>query len=82
MAQTQVARAVLTVPDISCAHCVQMVSGTLSPLDGITSVAVDLPSKTVQVDYDPARITVDRMSDALADEDYPVASVRTALSTA
>lgn len=74
MTETTRARALLTAPDISCEHCARTISGALTQLDGIEEVVVDIPRKTVQVVYDPARIDVDRMSSVLADEDYPVAS--------
>jgi copper chaperone len=75
MTDTHLAHVVLTAPDISCPHCVQTVTETLGPLAGITDVAVDLGSKTVQVAYDPTRITLEAMGDVLASEDYPVAVV-------
>jgi len=31
--------------------------------------------KTVQVDYDPRRVTLERLTAVLAEEDYPVAAV-------
>ncbi len=65
----------LIVPDMSCAHCERTIQETLSPLAGVEQVAIDLPSKSVIVNYDPAQIDIDRMSAALADEFYPVASV-------
>ncbi len=74
MPETTQARTRLTVPDISCGHCARTITETLTQLDGIEEVVVDIPRKTVQVIYDPARIDIDRMSSALADEDYPVAA--------
>ncbi|HET9659105.1 MAG TPA: cation transporter [Thermomicrobiales bacterium] len=62
----------LTVPAMSCAHCEMTIRETLSPLAGVEQVNVDLASKTVDVTYDPATIDVDRMSEALAAEEYPV----------
>ena len=82
MSPSHVERAVLTVPEMSCAHCVQTVMGTLRALAGVTEVAVDLANKTVQVAYDPTRVTIEAMRDVLADEDYPVASVTTTPSAA
>ena len=64
----------LIVPDMSCAHCERTIQETLSPLAGIEQVTVDLPSKSVIVNYDAAQIDIDQMSKALADESYPVTS--------
>ncbi len=66
---------VLSVPDISCDHCARAMTNALSPLEGIESVAIDVPTKRVTVEYDPAQIDVARMSAVLADEDYPVAEL-------
>jgi copper chaperone CopZ len=75
MTDMALAETTLSVPDISCAHCEQTVTDALTSLDGIEQVAVDLPSKTVRVAYDPARVDVERMAAVLADEDYPVAAM-------
>lgn len=40
---------VLSVPDISCEHCVAAITGAVSPLDGVESVTIDLDAKTVTV---------------------------------
>jgi len=69
------AQAILNVPDISCEHCERTVKEALNPIDGIQAVAVDIPAKRVTVAYDAAKVSVDRMKEALQEEDYPVASV-------
>ena len=76
MTEVPLAHVTLNVPDISCAHCVQTVTSALTPLAGVAEVSVDLPEKTVSIAYDPQRVTLERIQDVLADEDYPVASVR------
>jgi copper chaperone len=70
------ATTVLTVPDISCAHCVRTVTEALTPVDGVHEVTVDLPSKQVRVEFDASRVGVEQMQEILAEEDYPVASVQ------
>lgn len=37
------------VPGVSCEHCVSAITGEVSPLEGVTSVDVDLEAKTVTV---------------------------------
>jgi copper chaperone len=69
-----VTRVVLEVPDISCEHCERTVRSTLEPLSGIQTVQVDVPARSVTVDYDEGTVSLGEMSAALADEDYPVAS--------
>lgn len=67
--------AILKVPDISCAHCERAITQALSPVGGVRSVGVDIPAKTVRVEYDEATVGVDRIGQILAEEDYPVESV-------
>jgi len=73
-----VATTVLTVPDISCEHCERAITGALQPVEGVQSVNVDISGRQVRVDYDPTTVSVDRMKEILAEEDYPVASVTAA----
>ena len=72
------AKTILTVPDISCEHCEHTIVGALTPVAGVRSVHVDIPSHQVTVDYDQTAIDVDRLKEVLAEEEYPVASVSAA----
>jgi copper chaperone len=69
------ATTILNVPDISCEHCERTITGALSPVEGIRAVDVDIPARQVRVDYDKARVDVERMKAILQEEDYPVESV-------
>jgi copper chaperone len=62
----------LIAPDISCGHCVATVQKALGPLEGVTRVEASAETKHVVVDFDPTRITVDRLEAALDDAGYPV----------
>jgi copper chaperone len=66
---------VLSVPDISCEHCERAIKGALEPINGVQSVSVDIPGKTVRVAYDEGAVTIDRIKAAVEDEEYPVAAV-------
>jgi copper chaperone len=59
-------------PDISCGHCVATVQMALSPLEGVNRVEASAETKHVVVDFDPTRITIDRLEAALDDAGYPV----------
>src|SRR5262245_33493266 len=61
-----VTRAILEVPNISCEHCERTVRETLEPLAGVSAVEVDVPAKSVTVDYDDRAVSIGRMSEALA----------------
>ena len=69
------ATSVLNVPDISCGHCQATITNAISPLPGIDRVNVDIPTRTVTVQYDPAIVGIDQIKEVLAEEDYPVESV-------
>lgn len=68
---------ILTVPDISCAHCEHAISSALQPIDGIESVRVDIPARSVAVQFDESKVGLDRIKEILLAEEYPVAAVRT-----
>ena len=69
------ATTVLSIPDISCAHCQATITNALTPLDGVQSVAVDIATKKAAVQYDPSVVQIDQMKQVLDEEDYPVESV-------
>ncbi|MCS6801128.1 MAG: heavy-metal-associated domain-containing protein [Chloroflexota bacterium] len=66
---------VLSVPDISCEHCERAITQALTAQPGIELVKVDIPAKTVLLRYDESKVSLDRIRDVLAEEEYPVASV-------
>lgn len=68
------AKTTLSVPDISCEHCERTITEALTPLDGVREVKVDIPGKTVNVEYDDQKVGVERFKNILQEEDYPVAS--------
>jgi copper chaperone len=80
MAEATLARTQLLVPDMSCDHCVRTITNALSPLPGVASVNVNLPTKRVDVTYDPSQVSPAEMANALAAEDYPVAEFANANS--
>ena len=66
------ATTILTIPEISCEHCERAITEALTPVDGVHSVHVDIPAKQVRVDYDQGAVSIERMKEILAEEDYPV----------
>lgn len=69
------ARVTLTVPDIECEHCERAITDALTPVAGVRSVQVNIPARLVQLDYDEASVSIDRVKEILAEEEYPVATV-------
>ena len=64
---------ILSVPEISCEHCVKTINGALGQLSGVESVNTDLDSKTVHLRYDPAQVSMDTIETTLDDAGYTVA---------
>ena len=60
-------------PAISCQHCQHAIEGAVGTLPGVQSVQVEIPTKRVQVRYDPATVDPARIEATLEEEGYPVA---------
>ena len=71
MATTQ--ETTLSVPDISCEHCVKTINGALGVLPGVEAVNTDIPSKTVHLRYDAQQVTLSKIEEVLDDVGYTVA---------
>jgi copper chaperone len=71
MATTQ--EIVLSVPDVSCEHCVNTINGALGVLPGVDIVTTDLPTKTVAVRYDSSQVSLDKIEAVLDDAGYTIA---------
>jgi copper chaperone CopZ len=56
-------------------NCEHTVSGALTPLPGVRSVKVNISKAEVAVEYDESKADVERITQALADEEYPVQRV-------
>jgi copper chaperone len=63
----------LVAPDISCEHCKRAIEGALGELVGVSTVKVDIPTKTVHLTYDPQRVTMAKIEEVLDDTGYTVA---------
>jgi copper chaperone len=60
----------LTLPDMTCSHCVKTVTSTLQRLDPNAKVQCELPTHRVSIESSVPR---DRIEQALAIQGYPVA---------
>lgn len=65
-------KTILNVEGMSCSHCVNAVAKAVGTLDGVSGVQVDLEEKTVSVEYDPAKTSLDEIKLAIDDEGYEV----------
>lgn len=63
----------LIAPDISCEHCQRAIESALGELDGVSLVHVDIPGKSVQVNYDAQKLNQARLEEVLDNIGYTVA---------
>ena len=63
----------LSVPDISCQHCVHAINTSLGGLAGIETVATDIPTRTVHLRFRPDQVSLQEIEVALDDIGYTVA---------
>ena len=69
---TAVQEIVLSVPDISCEHCVNAINGALKDVAGVEAVSTDIPTKKVHLRYDPNEVTLTKVEEILDDIGYEV----------
>jgi len=60
----------LTVPKISCGHCVMAIKNELSERDGISSVEGNPEDKSITVEFD-SPMTIDGIKATLEEINYP-----------
>lgn len=60
----------LTLPTMTCGHCVRTVTETVQKLDAAARVQIDLPTHKVQI---ASTQPVEALKKALAEEGYPAA---------
>jgi copper ion binding protein len=63
---------VLNVEGMSCSHCVNAVTKAVTALDGVSGVNVRLEGKTVSVDYDADKVSLESIKEAIEEEGYDV----------
>lgn len=61
----------LTLPDMTCGHCVKTVTATAQRLDPAATVQTDLAAHRVTIDS--TRVAREAFVAALAEEGYPAA---------
>lgn len=66
---------VFTVPGMMCNNCKETVEGATLGLDGVLSSEVDLPNKTANVSFDPAKVSVETITTAIERTGFDVESV-------
>ena len=62
----------LAVEGMSCQHCEKAVKSSMAALAGVSSVEVSLERKLVIVGYDPAKVDLPAMKEAIEAAGYTV----------
>lgn len=60
-----------TLPDMTCGHCVKVVTGAVSKVDAHARLEIDLPAHVVRIESLQPR---EAFAQALDDEGYPEAA--------
>lgn len=68
------ATTIMNVEGMSCEHCVNAVTGAVSDLAGVHAVAVSLKDKTATIDYEPEKVSIDDLKDAIEEQGFDVVS--------
>lgn len=64
----------VTVPNISCGHCVMTIQREVSELAGVESVKAEQDSKQVTVSWDPNATDWAAIEDLMKEINYPPAA--------
>ena len=64
----------VSVPNISCGHCVKTIERELADLGGVTAVKADAESRTVAVEWNDAETDWAAVEGLLDEIGYPAAS--------
>ena len=62
----------LSVPNISCGHCVMAIKKELGEVDGVTKVEGDPAGKNITLEWD-APATLEKIKETLREINYPAA---------
>ncbi|AYA77777.1 copper resistance protein CopZ [Bacillus sp. Y1] len=62
----------LQVEGMSCGHCVKAVEGSVGKLAGVAAVKVDLENKSVAVEFDADKVSLDTIKETIDDQGYDV----------
>ncbi len=63
----------VSVPNISCGHCVKTIEREVTELAGVESVSADAEGRTVTVRWDEGRTDWDAVESLLVEIHYPPA---------
>ncbi|MBN8200054.1 MULTISPECIES: copper chaperone CopZ [Bacillaceae] len=62
----------LNVEGMSCGHCIKAIEGSVGELAGVSNVKVHLESGKVDVEYNSAEVSLDKVKETIDDQGYDV----------
>ena len=65
-------KTILNVIGMSCSHCEKAITNALTDLSGVSTVKVNLNSKTVTVEFDNGKVSIDKIKETIIDTGYEV----------
>jgi copper chaperone len=66
----------LVVPSISCEQCKETIEAALKDIEGVKEAIVDIPKQRVALTYDPDRVPLSTLEEALSEVGYDVTDTR------
>jgi len=60
------------VPSISCSNCSNKIQNALNSMQGVSNVAIDLKTQSVQVEYNPDTINPQEIKKEISTMGYEV----------
>jgi Cu+-exporting ATPase len=78
MESTRLKRESYLIEGMTCSGCERTVSKVVSNIEGIASAKADLRSSTLSVEYDPSKVTIDEIKDAVNKVGYKFVGERPA----
>lgn len=62
----------LNVQGMSCAHCVKSIEDNVGKLEGVDQVNVNLEAAQVEVSFNEAQVSLDKIKETIDDQGYEV----------
>jgi len=62
----------LQVPEVHCDHCKTSLESAVGALNGVSTVEVDVPNATIEVDYDNDAVSLDTIKTTIEEQGYAV----------
>jgi copper chaperone len=62
----------INIEGMSCEHCVKAVTDAVTALPSVEDVAVDLDAGTAALAYDPNKVKLEAIKEAIEDQGYDV----------